>query len=268
MLIAQCVDEYRSDPGGGGRCRRSYPRHGAERPPLTDFEPQTPPLTRLLNTTWPLFRAFRVDVRVSWTILIIPLVFAVPMLKWMPAGEAFAWAAGMTVVLYATTWFHEMGHITMGRRCGIETERMTLRALGGLAHLSEPAQTPKDDVLIALAGPATHLVWMAVLFPLTWALAGSAGDVWWFELLRWSAGLQTSLFVFNLLPIWPMDGGRALRSALALRIDATKASYHVATLGFVGNGLFVLAGLLSLFDLTSVRAFDAFGFLLVWIGLS
>jgi Zn-dependent protease len=235
---------------------------------LTDFEPQTPPLTRLLNTSWPLFRAFRVDVRVSWTIVLIPLVIAIPMLKWMPAGEAFAWAAGMTVVLYATVWTHEMGHIAMGRRCGVETERMTLRALGGLAHLSERAQTPRDDIKIALAGPAMHLAWMAVLFPAIWLLGDADVGTWWFELLRWSAGLQTSLLVFNLLPIWPMDGGKALRSALALRIDATKASYHVATLGFVGNGLLVLAGILSLFEITHVREFHAWGFILAWIGIS
>jgi len=237
---------------------------------LTDFEPQASPLTRLLNTSWPLFRAFRVDVRVSWTIVLIPLVFVLPMLKsdWMPAGEAFAWAGAMTFVLYATVWAHEMGHITMGRRCGVETERMTLRALGGLAHLQAPAQTPRDDILISLAGPATHLVWMAVLFPATWLLRDAHGSAWWFEVLRWSAGLQVSLFVFNLLPIWPMDGGHATRSALALRMDATKASYHVATLGFVGNGLLIAVGVLSLFEITDMRAFHAFGFLTVWIGIS
>ena len=235
---------------------------------MTDPEFHASPFVRLLNTTWPLFRAFRVDVRVSWTIVLVPLVFAVPMLKWMPAPEAFAWAAGMTVVLYATVWTHEMGHIAMGRRCGVESDRITLRAMGGLAHMSAPAQTPKDDILIALAGPATHLAWMAVLLPATWLLREPGGGAWWFELLRWSAGLQTSLLLFNLLPIWPMDGGRALRSALALRMDATKASYLVATVGFVGNGLLIAAGLVSLFELTDLRAFHAFGFLLVWIGLS
>jgi Zn-dependent protease len=235
---------------------------------VTDSEFHPSPLARLLNASWPLFRAFRVNVRVSWTIVIVPLVLAIPMLQWMPPSEAFAWAAGMTVVLYATTWTHEMGHITMGRRCGIESDRITLRATGGLAHMAEPAATPRDDILIALAGPATHLVWMAVLLPAAWLLEEGSAGTWWFELLRWSAGLQTSLLVFNLLPIWPMDGGRALRSALALRMDATKASYHVATLGFVGNGLLILAGLLSLFDVTDLRAFHAFGFLLVWIGLA
>jgi Zn-dependent protease len=235
---------------------------------LTDFEPQTSPLTRLLNTSWPLFRAFRVDVRVSWTIVLIPLVLAIPMLKWMPAGEAFAWAGAMTVVLYATTWTHEMGHITMGRRCGIESERITLRATGGLAHHSENAQTPKDDIKIALAGPATHLAWMAVLFPVIWLLGDAHDGTWWFDVLRWSAGMQVWLLVFNLLPIWPMDGGKALRSALALRIDATKASYHVATVGFIGNGLIVLAGIVSLFGFTHVREYDTWGFILAWIGIN
>jgi Zn-dependent protease len=234
---------------------------------LTDFEPETPPLTRLLNASWPLFRAFRVDVRVSWTIVIWPLLIALPMFKWLPAGEALGWGAAWTVANFTTVWFHEMGHITMGRRCGIETERMTLRALGGLAHLQAPAQTPRDDALIALAGPVTHLLWMAVLFPAVWLLRDAHGDELWFWMLSGFAQYQVVMLVFNLLPVYPLDGGRAARSLLALRIDATKASYHIATLGFVGNGIFVLLGVLSLFGIADSRSWGAYGFLIAWLGI-
>lgn len=224
-------------------------------------------MTRLLNTSWPVFRAFRVDVRVSWTIVLIPLFFAWTFSKWMPGAEAFAWGAGFTLAVYATTWTHEMGHIFMGRRCGVETETMTLRALGGLAHLQAPAQTPQDDIRIALAGPATHLVWLAVLYPATWMLRAAHGHETWFWMLDGFTRLQIFMMVFNLLPIWPMDGGRTLRSAMALRMHANRASFHAATVGFVGNGAYVVLGLLAWFGIADPFSWGSYGFLLTWIGV-
>jgi len=112
-------------------------------------------LQRLLATTWPLLTAFRVQIRVSWTIAIWPVFFTFGFAKWMDLGEALLWGAAWTIALFTTTWTHEMGHIAMGRRLGVETRRMTLRGLGGLAHLDGPAQTPRGEILISLAGPST-----------------------------------------------------------------------------------------------------------------
>jgi Zn-dependent protease len=224
-------------------------------------------MTRLLNTSWPLFRAFRVNVRVSWTIVIIPLFFVWAFAKWMPVGEAFAWGVAWTLALYTTVWTHEMGHIVMGRRCGVETETMTLRALGGLAHLQKEAQSPGDDIRIALAGPATHLAWMAVLFPATWLLRDAHGHETWFWMLDGFARLQIWMIVINLLPFWPTDGGRAMRSAMVFRMHANRASYHTATIGFVGNGAFVVLGLLSLFEIADPLSWGSFGFLQAWWGI-
>jgi Zn-dependent protease len=234
---------------------------------MTDSDFQPRPLLRLLNTSWPLFRAFRVNVRVSWTILLIPLVFVIRFAKWLPVAEAVQWGAAWTLGLYATVWLHEMGHIWMGRRCGIETDRITLRALGGLAHLQDKAQSPADDIRISLAGPATHLAWMAVLFPLTWALSGAHGGTMWMYMLRQFAAMQLSLMVFNLLPIYPSDGGRTLMGVLSLRLHANRAAYHTATAGFVGNGCLIAAGLVALFTTSDSHGVDAWGFILIWLGI-
>jgi Zn-dependent protease len=224
------------------------------------------PLRRLLSTTWPLFRAFRVDVRVSWTIAIWPLFFTFGFAKWMSLGEALLWGAAWTIGLFLNVWTHEMGHIAMGRRLGVDTERMTLRGLGGLAHLDGPAQTPRDEMLISLAGPATHLAWMAVLYPLTWLLESSFADSMWFWMLGGYADLQLWMMIFNLLPVYPLDGGRTLRGALALRMHANKASYHVSTLGFVGNAVFLVVGLLSWLKVWDPLGHGPYGFLLAWLG--
>jgi Zn-dependent protease len=234
---------------------------------VDDYGLHPNPLVRLSQTSWPLFRAFRVNVRASWTIVLIPPFFLWEFAKWMPFWSAVVWAAAWTVALYATTWTHEMGHIAMGRRCGVETDRISLSALGGLAHLQAPAQTPLDDIRIALAGPAVHLLWSAVVFPVKWLLADAhQGDVW-FWMLDGFAYLQISMLIFNLLPVWPLDGGRTFRSALALRINANRASYVAANVGFVGNGVLIVLGLVSLFGVWNTFHYGPYGFFLAWIGI-
>ncbi len=229
------------------------------------------PLRRLLNTSWPLFTAFRVEVRISWTITIWPVLFTLSFATatgWgMPIGEALLWGAAWTVGLFACVWTHEMGHIWMGRRCGIDSERMTLRGLGGLAHLNAPAQNPENEIKISLAGPATHLAWVAVLYPAKWLLEDAYGGETWWWMLHGFAVLQISFMIFNLLPIYPLDGGSVLRGALATRMHANLATLRTATIGLVGNGLFILTGLLGWTGLFDPFGYGSHSFLMVWLGI-
>jgi Zn-dependent protease len=226
------------------------------------------PVARLSQTTWPLFRAFRVNVRVGWTIALIPLYFAWEFAKWpLPFWTAAGWAAAWTVALYTTIWTHEMGHIAMGRRRGIDTDRITLRALGGLAHLHAPAQSPADEIKISLAGPAVHLVWIAALYPLDRFVGAPHEDATWAFMLHGFFRLQFALLAFNLLPFYPLDGGSALRGALATRIHANRASLVAANVGFVGMGALVVLGALSLFKAWDPFSFGPFGFFMAWLGL-
>lgn len=235
------------------------------------FEPS--PWRRRLNTTWPLFRLLGVDVRISWTIVIVPLVFLLTVGQWNASpGAKIGVALFWTIGLYACVYVHEMGHILMGRRLGVGSRRMTLRALGGLAHMDSPAPDPKGEILIALAGPATHLLWLAVLYPAWLAVEHFVpGQAPWIEFgLRWFVGLQVALFVFNLMPFYPLDGGRVLRGLLARtgKRHANHASMLTAQVGMAGALVLGLAGLTGMFG----QDHDAFGlgdfsFFLVWIGI-
>lgn len=225
------------------------------------------PILRLLSTTWPLFRAFRVDVRVSWTIAIWPLFFFLSFSRFLAAGPAFGWSIAWTVGLFASVWTHEMGHIWAGRRCGIETKTITLRGLGGLAHLEAPAANPRHEIRIAAAGPVTHLGWLLVLVPATLTLRGANEHEIWFWMLEGFQRLQIFLMVFNLLPIYPLDGGRVLMGMLTLRNDATRGAYLTSTVGYVGNSIFIGLGLLALFTDFDPFGWGEFGFLLAIIGL-
>ena len=237
------------------------------------FEPS--PWRRRLNTTWPLFRALGVDVRISWTIAIVPLVVFLTI--WDAPGMKFpakaAIAIGWTVGLYACVYAHEMGHILMGRRLGVTSSRMTLRALGGLAHMDSPAPDPKGEILIALAGPATHLVWLALLYPAYWAVGEFAPPSWYLVefALDWFIHLQFVLLGFNLLPLYPMDGGRVLRGILARtgKRHANHASMLTAQVGMAGALILGRAGLVGMFGQDhEVFGLGDFSFLLVWIGIA
>lgn len=235
--------------------------------PLYDDSYPAAKWRRLLSTTWPLFRAFRVDVRVSWSIALWPLVFWYMHSKWLPAGEALVWGIGFTVALFATVYTHEMGHILAGRRVGVDSSRITLRALGGLAHADAPAPNPKAEIFISLAGPATHLVWLAVLYPLQ-SLFGSLDAplkaAW---ALDWFIGLNVALAVFNLLPFWPMDGGKTLRAWLSERMHPNRASMITANVGYGGAVVIGMVGLgLGLPGVDWFRS-DSWSFMLVWIAI-
>ena len=228
--------------------------------------PNSERLRQLLDTKWPLFTAFRVEVQISWTVAIMPLFFLLSFTRFLPFGSALLWSVIWTLALYTTVYTHEMGHISAGRSRGIDTTRMTLRAMGGLAHLDAPAQRPKDEIFISLAGPATHFAWMAVLYPIVWLLPDTAQYTSWGLMLEGFARFQITMCIFNLLPIYPLDGGRVLRGFLAMRVHANEASLKAAKVGYTGNALLGVVGILSWLGVADPFSFGHFGFMLAWIG--
>jgi Zn-dependent protease len=228
-------------------------------------------LQRWLDASWPLFRAFGVEVRAHWITVLVPGVFYWAFLQWGLGGtEAALWALAWTVGLYATVWAHEMGHIAMGRRFGVPTRLITLSPLGGLAHLDSKMPSPRAEILVSLAGPATHLVWIAA-FGIPYVLFdvhSRLGIDRWAEMHRGFLGLQVGLAGFNLLPSYPLDGGRVLRGLLARRMHANRASLYAAYTGYAGalvlfmcgTGLLVLLG-------PSGELAPYVGLTMMWIGV-
>ncbi len=142
---------------------------------------------------------------------------------------------------------HEFGHILMARHYGVRTPDVILLPIGGLARLERMPEEPRQELLIAAAGPAVTLVIALTLFgalQLTGApLDSEQLDPTRSGLLQQIMWINVALLLFNLLPIFPMDGGRMLRALLAMRMGlqrATRLAARVGQLGAIGLGLWGL----------------------------
>jgi Zn-dependent protease len=192
-------------------------------------------------------RPFGIRVAVHWSFWLLPgVVFLSSYLGGNTDRGLFDVAAILGV--FGCIVLHELGHALAARGFGIRTRDIELYPIGGVARLDRIPRNPFKELAIALAGPAVNVAIVAFLAPLMWldgyslGVNGSAGswmEVFWHRILWANVGLVA----FNLLPAFPMDGGRVLRAFLAMftpRVTAT----HVAAV--VGTGFAILFGLYGL----------------------
>ncbi len=193
-----------------------------------------------------LFEVAGTSVRVHFTFLI--LLAWIATIYWMQGGpQAAVYGIAFIVILFACVVMHEFGHIFAARQFGIKTPDITLLPIGGVASLERMPEEPVQEIFVALAGPAVNLVLAGLLFALfpdqiniarLQEMQYAPGD-----LISQVALANVVLFVFNLIPAFPMDGGRVLRALLALSM-----SYHKATRAAagVGQAIAILFGVLGL----------------------
>jgi Zn-dependent protease/CBS domain-containing protein len=170
--------------------------------------------------------------------------------SWRAGGREAAWESVIFIVLlFACVLAHEFGHILAARRYGIRTPDVTLWPIGGVASLERIPDKPREELIVALAGPAVNVVIAAALLLFMGATPESAAMT---DLENPRAALAARLaaaniflVVFNLIPAFPMDGGRVLRALLAMRMSHVDATRIAARIGQGAAFLFALAGLFS-----------------------
>jgi len=208
-------------------------------------------------------RLFGIDVYMHMTFLL--LLAWVGVSHYLPHHDlAEAWSGIVFIlVLFAIVVLHELGHALTARRFGIRTRDITLLPIGGVARLERMPEDPRQELLVAVAGPAVNVGLAAIVAVFMMAVAGSqlTGEVSLVggDFLRKLLWINLALAIFNMIPAFPMDGGRVLRALLAMRMDYVHATQVAAT---VGQVLAFGFGFIGLFT----NPFLVFIALFVWMG--
>ncbi len=232
-------------------------------------------------------RLFGIPIELHWTFLLV-----IPLFAWIIGsqieltaellGEVFGLAIDTSLLhdgyipylmgalvslgLFAGVLVHEIAHSVVALRSGMKIDSISLFLFGGVSQMEESTPDPRTELPMALVGPVTSLLIGVIFIGLAYAADAViadrtiAGLVVFF--LAYLGLLNVILFVFNLLPAFPMDGGRVLRAFLARRMPLPRATKIAAD---VGKGFAVLFGLFGLLALNPILVLIAF---FIYIGAS
>lgn len=226
----------------------------------------------MLRNSWRIASLAGIDLKLHVT---FPLVVALGAWQWgnLHGGAGALFGALLVLGLFACVALHELGHALAARYFGIPTREIVLFPLGGVALLARSPRRPSEELWIALAGPAVN-VGIAALLALVLGLAPAALPAEAASLLPTTgAGPSLGLFLhgllaanlglvaFNLLPVFPMDGGRVLRALLGARLGWQRGTRWAAAIGqtaaVAGGALALLSGHLLLALLAAFVYFAA-----------
>ncbi|MDO9409205.1 site-2 protease family protein [Patulibacter sp.] len=220
--------------------------------------PRTVPLATLFG--------IRIGVNPSWFFALLLMIvllggrFDVILPDASPT-VAYALAVAAALIFFVSLVAHELGHALAARRFGIETQGIELWLLGGVARLSRDSRSPKEEFVVAGAGPLVTLVLFfvglgagllmgsfdeltdAVWVPSSADVEVSAG----LAVVGWLTFVNGALFVFNIIPAFPLDGGRLAR-AVAWKITGNRQKATVAA-GMLGRGFAILLGAFGVYEL-------------------
>src|SRR5438105_8011636 len=183
----------------------------------------------------PIFRIAGIQLRIHVTFLLL--------IGWLAMGSASA--AIFVLLLFLCVVLHEFGHAIAAKGYGINTPDITLLPIGGVARLERMPEEPKQELVIAIAGPLVNVIIASCLYVVIGArghmgpeTAMQSGDmlIGLFQINIW-------LVLFNLLPAFPMDGGRVLRALLATKMSYARATQTAATVGQAFAFIFGVIGL-------------------------
>lgn len=210
-----------------------------------------------MNWSFPLLRVSGIQIKVHITFL---LILALGAFWGAPYGPvAMGFGVLLMLLLFLCVTLHELGHSVAAQRFGIEVKEILLLPVGGLAVLSRNPTRPLHELIIALAGPLVNVVIALVLLAV--AGLGAAFDLFRVTDLRpsesifatpsvssailWLIQSNILLVVFNMIPAFPLDGGRVLRAVLAMAVGMPKATRIATTVGKVIAVLLGVYGVMS-----------------------
>lgn len=216
-----------------------------------------------MRWSWKIGRLAGINVYMHATFLLL-IIFV----WFVDQSSGHSWTASLVGILFVLVIFacivlHELGHALTARKFGVRTRDIVLLPIGGVARLEKMPDKPREELWVAIAGPLVNIVIALALFA---GLMAAGVQLQWRDFRLAGGGFIEQLMVvnvwlvaFNLLPAFPMDGGRVLRALLASRMEYTRATQVAAR---VGQGMAVIFGIVGLFT----DPFLLFIALFVWMG--
>ncbi len=193
-----------------------------------------------------MFRVFGIQLAVHASFLLLLAYYGYD--GWVDGGlPGLLWSVSLIILFFICVILHELGHSLTARRFGVNVPRILLLPIGGMAGFDRIPRKPSEELLITVAGPAVNFVLAAILFALAWRGLVHPQEVPGYSVATmldqlWTANLVMG--VFNLLPVFPMDGGRILRALLAMKLPYLQATYWAV---MVGRTLALIFALLAAF---------------------
>jgi Zn-dependent protease len=215
-----------------------------------------------MSWSWKIGRIAGIPIYVHWTFLI--LIAYVVYGHWSAGHDLSTTMEGVGFVLsiFGCVVLHELGHALAARRYGIPTSDITLLPIGGVARLQRIPEHPAEELVVAIAGPMVNVAIVILLLLAGVRFPGASPEGEFLVQVRFLPKLlavNTFLVLFNLLPAFPMDGGRVLRALLAMRMEYSRATRMAAS---IGQFMAILFGFLGLTGNPMLLLIALF----VWIG--
>jgi Zn-dependent protease/predicted transcriptional regulator len=200
-------------------------------------------------------RVAGIDLRVHITFFLIVILGASQWSRFGPAGMLFG--AGMILLLFLCVTLHELGHSVVAQRFGVEVKEIILLPIGGVAMLSRIPRKPSQELFIAVAGPLVNVVIFAAIMlgigvnaalgrmNLNDLVIESQSGPSLFLAMKFLLNANAALVLFNMIPAFPLDGGRILRALLAMRMPHARATQISAAIGQIAAILLGMYGLMG-----------------------
>jgi Zn-dependent protease/CBS domain-containing protein len=209
-----------------------------------------------MKWSWKIAQVAGIGVYVHWTFLLLVVWLFLAHLSPLQVDiattirlQSALEAVGFVLAVFGCVALHELGHALVAQRFGVQTRDITLLPIGGIARLERIPEDPKQELAIALAGPAVNVVIAGLLYGVivlqNHAPLGDMETVGQVPLLWRLTAVNVVLVAFNLLPAFPMDGGRVLRALLARRMDRVHATQIASSVGQAMAILFGVWGITS-----------------------
>jgi len=219
----------------------------------------------LLNKVFKISTIWGVPIKVHWSfLLLIALIAYLFFLKQLAINQLLNFVL-LLFVLFVCVLIHEMGHAVIAKSLGIKAKDIVLSPIGGLARIESMEKYPRKEILIALAGPLTNLILAALVFVYLFCSDAVSLSIQHrldlehlgsYSMVYFFLYVNLLLCFFNLIPAFPMDGGRILRAVLSLKYDSLKATYIASLIGkILAIGFIVYAIVSSYYIIIPISVF-------------